>query len=111
MMSVINIASEFSKTPSGRYLEDGPSNGTLFREQFLLPVLNSDGKACIELEGAAGYPSSFLEEAFGGLVEKCGFSVDKIKATFVIVPGAPRYERYLEMIDTFLNRAALRAAH
>lgn len=66
---VINIARDFSRYPAGRYISDGPYNGEAFRERFLVPALReSTGKVVIEFDGARGYGSSFLEEAFGGLV-------------------------------------------
>lgn len=68
---VINIERTFSKYPAGRYVSDGPYSGEAFREEHLLPALRgSQGKVIIELDGARGYGSSFLEEAFGGLLRK-----------------------------------------
>lgn len=65
---VINIAKDFSKEPFGRYPTDGESNGTKFREQFLRPALENHAKLTINFDGTEGYGSSFLDEAFGGLV-------------------------------------------
>lgn len=77
---IINIESDFSRYPAGRYTEDGPYSGQAFRERFLVPALSSgSNKIIVELDGARGYGSSFLEEAFGGLV-RCGFSADEIIA-------------------------------
>ena len=74
---VINIERDFSRYPAGRYLNDGPYSGQAFREKFLVPALSEKTeKVIIELDGARGYGSSFLEEAFGGLV-RAGFSVDE----------------------------------
>lgn len=71
-MKIINIRKDFSRYPAGRYLADGPYNGEKFREELLIPALSeaiSKGeKIKIELDGVRGYNSSFLEEAFGGLV-------------------------------------------
>jgi hypothetical protein len=58
----INVANDFSKYPAGRYEEDGDFSAQSFREKLLVE------KITIELDGVAGYSSSFLEEAFGGLV-------------------------------------------
>lgn len=75
---VINIERDFSRYPAGRYESDGPYNGETFRKQFLVPALSEGtGKVVIELDGARGYGSSFLEEAFGGLVRD-GFSADDL---------------------------------
>ena len=68
-LKVINVANDFSRYPAGRYVTDGPYSGEKFRERILLPALKeSPQKLIIEFDGARGYGSSFLEEAFGGLV-------------------------------------------
>jgi len=82
--TVVNVARDFSKYPAGRYLEDGPANGQLFRNKFLLPALKETKKLIIELDGTRGYGSSFLEEAFGGAVRE-GFSPDIVKNLFVLI--------------------------
>lgn len=64
----INIGRDFSRFPVGRYLRDGDSNGQLFREDHLTPAITNYDEVVIELDDALGYGSSFLEEAFGGLI-------------------------------------------
>jgi hypothetical protein len=81
---VINVARDFSRYPAGRYLEDGPANGQLFREKILIPALKESKVLTIELDGTRGYGSSFLEEAFGGAVRE-GFSPDEVKSAFQLV--------------------------
>jgi hypothetical protein len=81
---VINIATEFSRYPGGRSLSDGPHSGERFRKEFLLPVLQSGEHAIIQFDGARGYGSSFLEEAFGGLVRLEGVEPSKILDTFTL---------------------------
>ena len=64
----INIAKDFSPDPYGRYPDHDPtSNGERFRESWLVPALSFDS-VIIEMNGAASYGPSFLEESFGGLV-------------------------------------------
>jgi hypothetical protein len=77
-MMNIRIATEFSRYPAGRYIKDGPYSGELFRKKFLEPNLPMHEKITIDLDGTRGYGSSFLEEAFGGLVRK-GFSKSELK--------------------------------
>lgn len=64
----ISVARKFSKFPAGRFLKDGPFSGEAFRDNFLVPALKAGKKVRIDLDGTAGFGSSFLEEAFGGLV-------------------------------------------
>lgn len=72
-MVTINIANDFSLYPGGRYPSDGEHSGQEFRDNFILPHMAKGESIQIELDGTRGYGSSFLEEAFGGLVRK-GYS-------------------------------------
>ena len=71
MTPTINIAGEYSKTPGPRYVREGAFSGEEFRDKILAPKFKqavADGhKLRIILDGAYGYPTSFTEEAFGGL--------------------------------------------
>ena len=66
--------------PGGRYRTDGPCSGEAFREDYLVPELSED-QTCVtvSLIGVPGLSSSFLEEAFGGLVRVNGFTRDFLK--------------------------------
>ncbi len=66
-MSTVSIARDFSVTPGGRFNRDGPASGEAFRKRFLEPAIRDDTPICVELDEVAGLPSSFLEEAFGGV--------------------------------------------
>lgn len=73
---LIAIAKDFSKTPGARYRSEGLFSGEEFREDFLQPSFikakEKGEKLIINLDGGYGYPTSFLEEAFGGLVRRYG---------------------------------------
>lgn len=69
-MKRINIAKDFSRYPSGRFKINGSTSGEEFREVFLEPEIQQGHSIVVELDGTIGYGSSFLEEAFGGLVRK-----------------------------------------
>lgn len=71
-MIELSIAKEFTKTPGFRYRFQSPdSSGQQFREDFLGPsyirAKEEGQKLNVILDGTAGYLTSFLEEAFGGL--------------------------------------------
>lgn len=68
MTQSVSIASSFSKFPAGRYKSDGPYSGEQFRDDVLMPLLRTNTPVVVTLDGTLGYGSSFLEEAFGGLV-------------------------------------------
>ena len=78
----VSVARDFSRFPAGRYISDGKHSGERFRA-MLLPKLRA-GKVCVVLDGTMGYGSSFLEEAFGGLV-RSGLTIKQLedRLTFV----------------------------
>ncbi|HHW4136600.1 TPA: STAS-like domain-containing protein [Yersinia enterocolitica] len=61
---------EFSKFPGPRYISLGEFSGEEFRDEYLIPALEKYDEVTVNLDGVFGYGSSFLEEAFGGLVRK-----------------------------------------
>ena len=67
---------EYTRTPGGRRPADGPFPGSEFLELWLAPAFarakQRDVRLVVELDGTAGYPSSFLDEAFGGLAKQFG---------------------------------------
>lgn len=103
-MREIVIARDFSAFPGGRYIAHGKGSGELFRRDFLVPILDRSEAAKIQLDGAVGYPSSFLEEAFGGLV-RLGYSPSQIRRTFTIEAG-PAYAPYVRLIWDYVDKAA-----
>lgn len=80
MSNIINIGVDYSRYPAGRFPKDGKYNGETFRKKFLLSLLNrNDEKISIFFDDAVDYGSSFLEEAFGGLVRVEGMDREYIK--------------------------------
>lgn len=67
---VINIASDFTDTPFGRYRADGEESGQVFRDDMLIPALKKFAHVTILLDGLEGLPSSVWEEVMGGLIRK-----------------------------------------
>lgn len=84
-MKVIDVAEQFSKNPYGRYPEDGNYNGQRFRDEFLVPALKSNEEVKVDLSGTNRYGSSFLEEAFGGLVRENIITKDELLSRLTIV--------------------------
>lgn len=87
-MSKIIVAKEFSKHPAGRYQSDGPYSGEQFREKYLFKPLAKNEQVIVDLDGARGYGSSFLEEAFGGLVRR-GIPAEKVLEYLKIISRNP----------------------
>ena len=68
MTTTLHIAQQFSKFPGGRYRRISEFSGEEFRERLLEPAVKAGDKVTVDLDGVAGYGSSFLEEVFGGIV-------------------------------------------
>jgi hypothetical protein len=102
-MTEISIAECFSLVPAGRYTSDGPFSGQVFRESILLPALSQYELVRIDLDGTEGYGSSFLEEAFGGLVRIHGFRYAELKKRLTF--KSDEDPSVTEEIDDYLNRA------
>lgn len=94
---------DFSKSTGGRVPEEGPYSGQEFRDLYLVPALGKgSNKIVIDLDGTDGYGSSFLEEAFGGLV-RLGFDAAMLQETFQFISNDdPTYE---EEIRLYINEA------
>lgn len=72
MEKIVVRVLDFTEAPGPRFINQGKHSG----EQFYVDVLNGKMAQCIKenrdmdvlLDGTAGYPSSFLDQAFGELV-------------------------------------------
>lgn len=67
---VVSVARDFSVVPGPRYVSQGPWSGEKFRK-LLVERLKKHDLITVDLDGTRGYGSSFLDEAFGGLVREC----------------------------------------
>lgn len=107
MKTVTIDMKQFSKAPFGRYAEDGPWNGEAFRETLLYPALADPevDKVIVKLDSVVPgyeYGSSFLEEAFGGLVR-----VRKLNSTNVLarLKIETKNTDYAFEINTYISEA------
>lgn len=87
----ISVAEDFSPFPAGRFRDDGPFPGEVFRDEKLIPALNGNDEVIVNLDGTAGYGSSFLEEAFGGLI-RCGFTKGDLEKRLKIESSRESYK-------------------
>lgn len=65
-----SIAKEYTKNPGARFIEQGSFSGQDFRQRVLEPFFKDrkgGERLEIDFDGLNGYPSSFFEEAFGGI--------------------------------------------
>jgi hypothetical protein len=71
---VIDVAKDFTHKPYGRYTDDDVQRSAeVFRNDFLIPAIKAGKPFIVDLSGSNRFSSSFLEEAFGGLVRE-GYS-------------------------------------
>ena len=105
---VLNIAKDFSPVPIGRYRNDGPTSGEVFREDLLKPRLaeavSSNQQLEVNFDGMRGLSASFLEEAFGGLVRTSDYSAEQVLRTIFFTPEE-RFESFIDSIREYIQDA------
>ncbi|QIC63487.1 STAS-like domain-containing protein [Acinetobacter schindleri] len=107
----IVVAEDFYRRPAGRYRSQGTYTGEAFREDILLPHLKKlpqNDKLLVDFTGVSMTGSSFLEEAFGGLVRNHSFDYSKLKDILVLsFPRRPSLEetvwKYIQDADRSSN--------
>jgi hypothetical protein len=104
-MRTLSIAKDFTRYPGPRYRRNGEFSGQQFREDKLVPALRQAQEAgeflTVILDDVAGYGSSFLEEAFGGLVRE-GFLLEDIEKYLRIVATTSRFKHHQKRAETYI---------
>lgn len=90
---------DFTEYPGPRYDEQGPESGEKFYVEKLNPLFLKcyrDGKKLVvNLDGTAGFASSFLDEAFGQLTYD--FGADLLDEYLIIESGdEPEWPRMIK---------------
>ena len=100
--------SNFTIAPGARYIEEGPDSGERYRNEIVEPnykqAVSTDSKLIIDIDGCEGYPSSFFNEAFGGLMRRLReegdsqITLEKLWETIILTSTVPakidRVKRY-----------------
>jgi hypothetical protein len=104
---LLKIASDFSSTPGPRRRSEGNFSGEEFRQRILVPKLKSAMDAgrelVVDLDGTSGYGTSFLEEAFGGLIRNNGYSLTELQRAVKFVSNEE--PDLLKEIDEYMCEA------
>lgn len=100
-IKTIDVAEDFSPRPYGRYKSDGEYSAERFRDEFLIPAIEKGDKFIVDLSGSNRYGSSFLEEAFGGLVRE-GITDEKLSQMEVFHKLLPSIK---EEVDLYIEEA------
>lgn len=97
------IGINFSDDPSGRYYTDGDGSGEEFREEVLRPLLSIHDKILIDIDtNVQGYGSSFLVEAFGGLIKHGYFTNEVVLDKIEIIFSLKDFEFYEKKIHQYI---------
>jgi len=102
----ISIARNFSKYPAGRYRTDGRASGQAFRDDHLVPALQDGGIVSVVFDGIAGCGSSFLDEAFGGLVRNAGMDKAFLDAHLKLVAHDSGLDDFVRLTRRYIEWAA-----
>jgi hypothetical protein len=98
IMLHINVATDFHPRPFGRTADHDPdANGAKFRDDNLVPAISealaTGGKVKVDFAGIGAVAPSFIEEAFGGLIER-GFTYDQLVTVLTVsFPHNPAREQ------------------
>lgn len=105
----IKISEDYSKMPGGRFRREGKYSGEDFRIKILHPkyveAKRNGEELIVDLDGGYGYSTSFLEEAFGGLVRQ---TKDRGVASIIIV--SDEEPMLIENIASYIE-AAIKELH
>lgn len=66
----IHFVTEFTDCPGGRHRHQGEFSGEEFRDDLLVPALRNHDRVILDLNGASGFASSFIDEAFGANLDR-----------------------------------------
>ena len=109
-MHSINIGKDFSMDPSGRFYSDNSgASGEQFREEILMPLLRKLGKRekvlIILDDGPESYGSSFLTEAFAGVVKYGYMEAQPLLDALEFLYTDSDYEFFVKKIADYIREA------
>lgn len=112
-MIELRVADDFSPFLGGRYRDDGPWSGEAFRDDFLKPkvldAIRGSSTVHVVFDGVAGMPSSFLEEAFGGLLRVLpDVDVRKLTGALKLDAKDPELWPFLQLAVKYMEQQAAR---
>ena len=96
----VNMATDFSPFPSGRYITDGPYSGESFRKSHLMSGLVEADVLIICLDGVMGMPRSFVNEAFIAPIKEENITAHDFFSRVSILTRKPENQ---EMVDKIIQ--------
>lgn len=109
-MKRIDIGTDFSLDPSGRFYTDGMGkSGEEFREKHLMPAINAldeNEKIVFILDnGVESYGSSFLTEAFAGPVKYGYIKADSLLSKIQFEYSDSEFSFFEDKIKKYIKEA------
>ena len=99
----ISIANDFNPVPIGR------EKGKAFREEILLPKIQeaerNNEMVVVSLDGARSTGSSFLDEAFAGLVVDGRYTARRLRELLRVEAKDIGHGPYIELLWEFVDEA------
>lgn len=90
-----SIAQGFSRHPGPRQIIEGANSGELFRTKvfrdLVRKAIQEESTIVLDLDGTAGYGTSFLEECFGGLIREDGIPYEALVNRFEFISNEEPY--------------------
>jgi hypothetical protein len=102
-VKTIKVFKDFYDELIGRFPTDSDYNGERFRNEYLVPALRDFDKVIVDFDGVEGYGSSFLDEAFGGLIHACNLSKADVLSRLSLVSDEDK--SLIEEILDYINKA------
>lgn len=104
--AVIDVAEQFGVYVGGRYRRACKHSAEEFRDDVLLPAIDTFEVVKVDLGGVVGMPPSWAEEAFGGAVRMRGHALILKRLRFVSTSdrGARRASIATQMIEEQIAR-------
>ena len=106
----LSIAEDFSSTPTGKLNEYSTRSGEVFRQYTLYPILceamKNKQRLHINFVGIDGMTSSFLEEAFGGLVREHNLTPDEVLQTIEFLPQKSHFDFSIKIAKEHVQEAS-----
>ncbi|QCE32856.1 DUF4325 domain-containing protein [Acetobacteraceae bacterium] len=112
-MNTISIAKDFSPRTGARFIRLGPYSGEAFQKLLLerLAKATNNDPLYVYVDGENGYFSSFLEEAFGGLVRLKRISPTELQQKLIIKADCRANEPYAKQAKQYFDEAIERLQH
>ena len=89
----------------GRYARHGECSGEEIRDKHIIPALQEHDTITVDLRNLWGFPTSTIEETFGGLVRETKDPKVGERIEFICDDSCKRYEqkarRYMDLAAAF----------